>query len=88
MKEGRDYSLISHINRHYSGLLETFNSLATFELFVNSKDKRKAILFDFLQIGELFNQLSRQFKDNFNINEQEVPHTSIKASMDTSIGGG
>ena len=65
MKEGRDFSIVFHINEHYKEMQEEFKSLHSFEDFVNSKTVRKAILFDFFQIGELFKQLSNDFKNEF-----------------------
>ena len=65
-KESRDFSIIFHINSHYEDLKIDINSLNSFETFVNSKEKRRAILFDFLQIGELAKQLSKTFIETFN----------------------
>ena len=65
MKEGRDFSIVFHINEHFKEMQEEFKSLHSFEDFVNSKPLRKAILFDFFQIGELFKQLSDSFKNKF-----------------------
>ena len=66
MKEGRDYSIIYHINSHYNDLNDDLKGIDTFKQFVDNKERRRAILFDFLQIGELMNQLSKSFKGNFN----------------------
>ena len=66
MKEGRDFSIINKINGHFDDLINDLSSINTFDCFVESKEKRRAILFDFLQIGELTNQLSKKFLKNFN----------------------
>lgn len=65
MKESRDFAIINHINTHYDELREELKKVTSFDLFINEKETRKAILFDFLQIGELMNQLSIVFKSNF-----------------------
>ena len=69
MKENRDFDYIYHINQHFNDLIEDLNCIDTIDDFVSSKDKRRAILFDFLQIGELANQLSETFKKDFNNND-------------------
>lgn len=56
MKEGRDFSLIYHINCHYFDLTEDIAHINSFEEFVDAKEIRRAILFDFLQIGKLLRQ--------------------------------
>ncbi len=61
----RDYYLISHINSHYDELKKAFSKFETLESFSNSGPIRKAILFDFLQIGELLNHLSDSFAISF-----------------------
>ena len=66
MKESRDFAIINHINTHYDELREELKKVDSFDMFVNEKETRKAILFDFLQIGELMNQLSKTFKNDFN----------------------
>ena len=66
MKEHRDYVIIYHINQHYSDLLADLKQLDTLESFSNANERRRAILFDFLQIGELMNQLSDSFIEDFN----------------------
>ena len=68
MKEDRDFVIVSHINEHYSDLKNDLDTLDSHVMFSNSKDKRRAILFDFLQMGELTNQLSKSFFNNFNNN--------------------
>lgn len=65
MKEGRDFSLIYHINCHYFDLTEDIAHINSFEEFVDAKEIRRAILFDFLQIGELLRQLSKNFRNKF-----------------------
>lgn len=66
MKEGRDFSIVNKINTHFNDLSEDLKVINSFEDFINSKERRRAILFDFLQIGELTNQLSKKFKTDFN----------------------
>lgn len=66
MKEGRDFSIVKKINTHFNDLSEDLKVINSFEDFINSKERRRAILFDFLQIGELTNQLSKKFKTDFN----------------------
>ena len=46
-------------------LKEDLSSIDSFESFVSNKERRRAILFDFLQIGELTNQLSKPFRESF-----------------------
>ena len=53
MKEGRDFVLVYHINQHYSDLKEDIDGIISPKEFSESKERRRAILFDFLQIGEL-----------------------------------
>ena len=62
LKEGRDYSLIYKINKHYSELKDAFKSINTLEDFCNSGTIRKSILMDLLQIGELLNHVSQDFR--------------------------
>ena len=66
MKEARDFSIVGHINNHYDDLREDVDSLESFDDFVEAKEKRRAVLFDFIQIGELVNQLSPAFLKRFN----------------------
>ena len=66
MKEGRDFAIVNKINNHFNDLNEDLKVINSFEDFVNNKERRRAILFDFLQIGELTNQLSKKFKTEFN----------------------
>lgn len=61
-----DFSIIFHINQHYKDLLYDLKFIKSFEDFTNGNEKRRAILFDFLQIGELLNQLSKEFLNDFN----------------------
>lgn len=65
MKEARDPVLIFHINKHFNDLKEDTENIISFEDFAFSKQIRRAILFDFLQIGELSNQLSKAFRREF-----------------------
>lgn len=62
MKEGRDYSLVYKINKHFSELKDEFKSINTLEDFCNSGVIRKSILMDLLQIGELLNHVSPDFR--------------------------
>ena len=66
MKGNRDFGLIYHINSHFNDLKEDLNHIDTVSDFSSSKEKRRAILFDFLQIVELASQLSESFKNEFN----------------------
>ena len=66
MKGNRDFGLIYHINSHFNDLKEDLSHIDTVSDFSSSKEKRRAILFDFLQIGELASQLSESFKNEFN----------------------
>ena len=66
MKEGRDCSLIYHMNKHFADLKEDLIGIDSFSAFLENEQRRRAILFDFLQIGELANQLSKSFKQSFN----------------------
>lgn len=66
MKEGRDFALVFQINEHYKDLKEDMKSIFSLEDFVKGQSIRRAILFDFLQIGELFNHLSSSFIKAFN----------------------
>ncbi len=61
-----DFSIIFHINQHYKDLLYDLKFIKSFEDFTNGNEIRRAILFDFLQIGELLNQLSKDFLNDFN----------------------
>ena len=65
-KPGRDFAIIYKINEHFNDLKEDFSKVDSYESFVNLKELRRAILFDFLQIGELTNQLSQRFLKAFN----------------------
>lgn len=66
MKGSRDFGIVHHINLHVEDLKEDLASLDSVEAFVASKQKRRAALFDFLQIGELLHQLSKSFLADFN----------------------
>lgn len=66
MKEGRDFCLINKINNHYFDLKEDFSTFKTLGDYKNGGNKRRAALFDFLQMGELINQLSKSFLSEFN----------------------
>ena len=77
MKEGRDFAIIYHINSHYSDLKEDLDQIDSFSCFTKSKGIRRAILFDFMQIGELFNHLSKTFLHKFN-NDNSIKLISIR----------
>ena len=62
MKGNRDLSLVWHINNHFSDINSSIDKINT----NISTEIRKSILFDFMQIGELLNQLSKQFLELFN----------------------
>ena len=66
MKEGRDFVIVNRINNHFDDLKDDLLSIDSFDDFVTNKERRRAILFDFLQIGELTNQLSKTFRESFN----------------------
>ncbi len=66
---GRDYYLISHINAHYAELKKAYAEIQTVNSFSNSGSTRKAILFDYFQIGELLNHLSDSFAISFGEDE-------------------
>ena len=66
MKEGRDFALVFQINEHYKDLKDDMMHISSLEDFINGQSIRRAILFDFLQIGELFNHLSPSFIKGFN----------------------
>lgn len=66
MKEGRDFALIFQINEHYKDLKKDMEGICTLDDFINGESIRRAVLFDFLQIGELFNHLSPSFVKAFN----------------------
>lgn len=63
MSQGRDYSLICKINKHFNDLMIEFENIKSLEDFSSSGTKRKSILLDLLQIGELVNRLSKSFTD-------------------------
>ncbi len=65
MSEGRDFALIFHINERYDELKDEFARVGSVSEFSSSGSLRKAILFNFFQIGELINQLSKSFKMSF-----------------------
>ena len=71
MKESRDFAIVSHINDHFNDLREDLSNVDSFDDFVAKKERRRAILFDFLQIGELTNQLSKSFRESFNNKDAE-----------------
>ena len=66
MKEDRDFALIHHINVHFNELINNLDTIDDCSAFSESVNIRKSILFDFLQIGELVNQLSDKFIRKFN----------------------
>ncbi len=63
MSQGRDYSLVYKINKHFNDLMIEFENIKSLEEFSSSGTKRKSILLDLLQIGELVNRLSKPFTD-------------------------
>ena len=65
VRRGRDFALIYHVNLHYQDLVEDIAGIDSLEAFTNSGNKRRAILFDFLEIGELVAQLSKAFLKDF-----------------------
>ena len=65
-KEEYDFVIIHRINEHYVDLNTDISNINSLELYINQKEKRRAILFDFLQIGKLVNQLSESFISSFN----------------------
>ena len=65
MKDGRDFAIVYHINEHFADLQEDIEGIESFDAFASSKEKRRAILFSFLQIGELANQLSKSFLEDY-----------------------
>ena len=64
--EARDFAIVHRINEHYHDLYIEIQTVDSLSSFVNSKNQRKVILFDFFQIGELLNQLSDPFLLAFN----------------------
>lgn len=66
MKETSDFSIAKHICEHYDELKTSLDKIHNLDEFSSNTERRKAILFDFFQIGELLNQLSRSFKIAFN----------------------
>ena len=66
MKDTTDFSIIYHVNEHYKELCETLRNVKSLDDFLLNVERRKAILFDFFQIGELLNQLSLDFREKFN----------------------
>ena len=66
MKEGRDFCLINKINNHFFDLKEDFSTFKTLGDYKNGGIKRRAVLFDFLQMGELINQLPRKILQTHN----------------------
>lgn len=66
MKKSRNSYVIFRINTHFKDLLDDLSGINTPDEFSNSNIIRRAILFDFLQIGELFNHLSKDFIKEFN----------------------
>lgn len=65
MSEGRDFSIVHRINEHFKDLKEDVSAIGSGTEFSNSNSKRRAALFDFLQIGELSHQLSKPFLTAF-----------------------
>ncbi len=62
----KDKDYADHILKHYSELKIELNQINNdFATFQNNIFYRKAILFDLLQIGELFNGLSKETQSNF-----------------------
>ena len=61
MKEGRDISLVYHINKHYKDIEETMVSIHSLSEFSNAGNNRKGIILDLIQIGELCKNLSKGF---------------------------
>ena len=66
MTENRDFLIISKINIHFNDISYNLSFIQNKESFSKNANLRKAILFDFMQIGELFNQLSPLFIQKFN----------------------
>lgn len=72
MKESRDFYIVNRINSHYQDLSNDLLEICDSDSFEKSKTRR-GILFDFVQIGELSNQLSLSFKNDFdNCNLQRL----------------
>jgi len=69
MKEERDFNIVYHINQHYLELIDSFKNVNSLDAFKDGGTLRKAILFDLFQIGELLNQLSKAFVDDFGHDE-------------------
>lgn len=67
--ENRDLIYIQRIEKHYSELLENFQHIHNLDEFVQESVYVKAVLFDFVQIAELFNSTSELVKSHFNKND-------------------
>ena len=65
-KEERDFAILYQINQHNNDLNKDLDGIETLDNFVNADNIRRAILFDFFQIGELLSQLSEPFLKEFN----------------------
>ena len=67
--ENRDLIYIQKIEKHYSELMNNFQHIHSLEEFVQESLYVKAVLFDFIQISELFNSTSDLVKSCFDKNE-------------------
>lgn len=66
----RDIEIIKHIKMHYYEMKDELSLVhENYDEFLENETIRKAITFDLLQIGELFNNLSDKKKSTMNKKE-------------------
>ena len=62
----RDILSFKFIMEHYNELMAEFIKFSNYEEFQNNITIKKAIVFDFIQIGENVNKLSEEVKNKIN----------------------
>jgi len=64
-------------------LQETTSEIKSFENFVSNEDKKRAVAMAFLNIGELANHLSVEFRES----QKEIPFNEIRATRNNAAHG-
>lgn len=62
----RDRICLEYILEHYQELISTYKQLKDYDDFMNNYIFRKAIVFDFIQIGENINKLEEEVRNKIN----------------------
>ncbi|GMO12124.1 MAG: DUF86 domain-containing protein [Treponemataceae bacterium] len=79
----RDKSLLTHITQHCENIFSAINRFGGFSAFTTDTDYFNSVCMSLLQIGELANHLSDEFKKN----NAEIPWRNIIGLRNVVVHG-